>query len=167
MKKELVNNYKQYFKITFTIIGIIVGIILLDSIQALVFDNSPILKIRDHYNGGQLYCKDRGILVDTYCGGNGQKDTVIKGRSHSLSYSNDYQIVDITKENNAISYSTELEFIYEDELYFYYLPGFKSEFIEVRFNNGKKYNIIEALGNGYVDIGDLDIFDIDYIKKKK
>ena len=54
MKKELVNNYKQYFKITFTIIGIIVGIILLDSIQALVFDNSPILKIRDHYNGVQV-----------------------------------------------------------------------------------------------------------------
>ena len=25
----------------------------------------------------------------------------------------------------------------------------------------------EALENGYVDIGDLDIFDIDYIKKKK
>lgn len=167
MKKEFENNNKHYLKITFVIIGIIVVIILLDSLQALAFDNSPILKIRDYYNGGLLYCKDRGILVDTYCGGNGQKDTVIKGFSHSLSYSNDYKIVDITKENNAISYSTELELIYEDELYSYYLPGVKSELIEVRFNNGEKYNIIEALKNGHVNIGDLDIFDIDYIRKKK
>ena len=167
MKKELANNNKQYLKMIFAIIGIIVVIILLDSLQALFFNNSPILKIRDYYNGEQLYCKDRGILVDTYCGGDGQKDTVIKGFSHSLSYSNDYEIVDITKENNAISYSTERELIYEDELYSYYLPGFKSEFIEVRFNNGEKYNIIEALENGHVNIGDLDIFDIDYIKEKK
>lgn len=167
MKMELENNNRQYLKITFAIIGIIIVIILLDSIQALFFDNSPILKIRDYYNGGNLYCKDKGILVDTYCGVNGQKDTVIKCFSYSLSCNKDYKIVDITKENNAISYSSELELIYEDELYFYYLSGFKSEFIEVRFNNGVKYNIIEALGNGRVNIGDLDIFDIDYIRKKK
>lgn len=167
MKGEVSNNNKQYLKINFSIIGIIVVIILLDSIQALAFDNSPILKIRDYYNGGDLYCKDKGILVDTYCRVNGQKDTVIKGFSYSLSYNKDYEIIDITKENKAISYLSELELIYEDELYYYYLPGFKSEFIEVRFNNGEKYNIIEALGNGRINIGDLDIFDIDYIRKNK
>ena len=47
------------------------------------------------------------------------------------------------------------------------MPCIKSQYIEVRFNNGKKYNIIAALGNGYVNIGDLDKFDIDYIKEEK
>lgn len=167
MEKEFEKNYKHYLKVTFIVIGIIVAIILLDSLQALIFDNSPILKIRDHYNGGQLYYKDKGILVDTYCGVNGRKDTVIKGFSYSLSYENDYEIVDTSKENQDISFAMALELIYEDEQYYYYLPCIKSQYIEVRFDNGKKYNIIAALGNGYVNIGDLDKFNIDYIKEEK
>ncbi len=64
---------------------IVVPIILLDTIQAFIFDNSPILKIREYYDGGDLYYKDKGLLVDTYCGMNGKKDTVIKGFSYSVS----------------------------------------------------------------------------------
>lgn len=63
----------------------ILGIILLDSIQALIFNNNPLIKIREYYNGGTLNYKDIGLLVDTYCGTNGVKDTVIKGFSYSLS----------------------------------------------------------------------------------
>ena len=59
-------------------------IIIIDSIQAMWLNNSPLIKIRENYNGGDLYCVDRGILVDTYYGTNGKKDAVIKGFSYSL-----------------------------------------------------------------------------------
>ena len=63
---------------------IFIFIIIIDSIQAMWLNNSPLIKIREDYNGGDLYCVDRGILVDTYYGTNGKKDTVIKGFSYSL-----------------------------------------------------------------------------------
>ena len=63
---------------------IFIFIIIIDSIQAMYFNNSPFIRIREDYNGGDLYCVDRGILVDTYYGTNGKKDAVIKGFSYSL-----------------------------------------------------------------------------------
>lgn len=154
-------------KKVFVIIGIIIGIILLDSIQAFVFDNNPILKIREYYNGGRLQYKDKGILVDTYCGGNGKKDTVIKGFSYSLSFEDTYEIVDTTKNKTDFACAEALEEIYEDEDYIYYLPCMKSQYIEVRYNNARKEKLISALANGNITIGDLDKFNIDYIKEKK
>ena len=38
---------KKGLKITLIVIGTIIGIILLDSIQALVFDNNPIIVLND------------------------------------------------------------------------------------------------------------------------
>ena len=151
----------------FIAVGIIIGIILLDSIQALIFDNSPIFKIRDYYNGGTLQYKDKGFLIDTYCGVNGKKDTVIKGFSYSLSYDGDFKIIVTTDDIINFNYGDALEILYEDDSYRYYLVGMKSEYIEVQFGNGKKYNIIPALQNGYINIGDLDKFDIHYIKQEK
>ena len=43
------------------------------------------------------------------------------------------------------------------------MPCIKSQYIDVEFGNGKKYNIIPALQNGYINIGDLDKFDIEYL----
>ena len=63
---------------------VFVFIIIIDSVQAMWLNNSPLIKIREDYNGGNLYCVDRGILVDTYYGTNGKRDTVIKGFSYSL-----------------------------------------------------------------------------------
>ena len=63
---------------------VFVFIIIIDSVQAMWLNNSPLIKIREDYNGGNLYCIDRGILVDTYYGTNGKRDTVIKGFSYSL-----------------------------------------------------------------------------------
>ena len=75
---------KKFVKYVFLTLGIAISIIIVDSVQAMYFNNSPFLKIREDYNGGDLYCVDRGILVDTYYGTNGKKDTVIKGFSYSL-----------------------------------------------------------------------------------
>ena len=57
------------------IIGFLVGIILLDTIQALIFNNNPIIGIETH-------CRSKvGILVDTYHCGNGKNVTKFKTAS--------------------------------------------------------------------------------------
>lgn len=146
---------------------IIVLAILIDTIQALVFNNSPVFKIKQHYNGGTLYCIDRGILVDTYKCVSGKKHTVIKGSSYTCSFSDDYVIVDTTKEIKDFSCAEALEEIYEDTNYRYYLNCMKSQYIKVRFDDGNEISIVSALNMGYVEIGDLDKFEISYIKYEK
>lgn len=112
---------KKVIKKASIIIGIVVAVLVLDSIQALVFDNSPFIKVRKYYNGGDLYYKDGGLLVETYCGTNGNKDTVIKGFSYSLSddtYDEEYknrktnELFDITTEpysSDTVKIVTEKE----------------------------------------------------------
>lgn len=154
-------------KIIIITLVVIVLVILLDTIQALVFNSSPILKIKQHYNGGTLYCKDIGILVDTYNCVNGKKHTVAKGASYSCSFSDDYVIVDTTKEIKDFSCAEALEEIYEDRNYEYFLPCMKSQYIKVRYYDGNELSLVEALNMGYIEIGDLDKFEIDYIKYEK
>lgn len=154
-------------KIIIITLVVIVLVILIDTIQALVFNNSPILKIKEHYNGGMLYCKDVGMLVDTYHCVSGKKHTVVKGASYSCSFSNDYVIVDTTKEIKDFSCAEALEEIYEDTNYTYYLTCMKSQYIKVRYDDGNEISIVPALNMGYVEIGDLDKFEISYIKYEK
>ena len=74
-------------------------------------NNSPLIKIREDYNGGNLCCVDRGILVDTYYGTNGKRDTVIKGFSYSLTDDTEHLYKEFSifvKENE-----TELEKVAE------------------------------------------------------
>ena len=81
------------------VIVVIVGIVLVDSIQALVYDTNPIIKIKEYYNGGDLNYKSKGLLVDTINCSNGNRDTVIKGFSYSCSYNGGtYKLIDKTKK---------------------------------------------------------------------
>lgn len=114
---------KKVIKKVSIIIGIVVAVLVLDSIQALVFDNSPLIKVRKYYNGGDLNYKDGGLLVETYCGTNGNKDTVIKGFSYSLSddtFDEEYKnrktnkFFDITTEPYS---SDTLKIVTEKEIY--------------------------------------------------
>ena len=70
-------------KILLIVICIIMSIMLLDTIQAKVFNNSPLLKIREDYNGGSLYYIDNGILVNSYQYKNGKKDVVFRWEKYS------------------------------------------------------------------------------------
>ena len=56
----------------------IIGLIFLDFIIALSFNNSPIIKIRDYYNGGSTVYKDKGIFTNTYKCSDGKAKTVLK-----------------------------------------------------------------------------------------
>jgi len=63
---------KKGIKITLIVIGCLVGIVLLDSLQALIFNNNPIIGIETH-------CRRKaGILVDTFHCGNGKNVTKFK-----------------------------------------------------------------------------------------
>lgn len=143
---------------------IVLGVILLDTWQAFVFDNNPIIKIREYYRDSEVKYVDRGLLVDTYCGINGIKDTTIKGFSYSLSYDSNYNIIDNSKDKDCDSM---LEKIYEDDEYIYYFSCIKSEYVDVVYSNGRKENIKDALKLGHIDIQVLSKFDIDYIKEEK
>ena len=56
----------------------IIGLIFLDFIVALSFNNSPIIKIRDYYDGGSTVYKDKGIFTNTYKCSDGKTKTVLK-----------------------------------------------------------------------------------------
>ena len=139
------------------IIGIIIGIILLDSIQALFFDNAPMIGIQTRN------MKKVGILVETIYCGNGKHDTVIKGFSYSRSYKGGtYKLVD----NAKVCASMKEEF-YQDENYIYYWDCIKGYDMLVKYDNGYVETIGEALKKGHIVIQDLDKFEIDYIKEKR
>lgn len=79
---------KSKVKNILIVICILIGIILLDTIQAVIFNNNPILKIREDYNGGSLYYIDKGILVKAYQYTDGKKDVVFRWEKYSP-YEND------------------------------------------------------------------------------
>lgn len=69
---------KKWLKVILIIVGIAVGIILIDSMQALIFNNDPIIGI-------DTKCRYRkGILVDTRHYDNGTKSTRLKTHDRTL-----------------------------------------------------------------------------------
>ena len=56
----------------------IIGLIFLDFIIAISFNNSPIIKIRDYYDGDSTVYKDKGIFTNTYKCSDGKTKTVLK-----------------------------------------------------------------------------------------
>ena len=76
---------KKSLKITLIILGVLVGIIVLDTLQAKIFDNSPLLKIREVYHGGDIYYIDKGLFVNHYRCNDDEKVTTWKGVKFSCS----------------------------------------------------------------------------------
>ena len=69
---------KKGLKITLIILGVVIGIVVLDTLQALLFDNSPIIKIRENNDGGSTDYIDKGIFVNHYYCINKEENTVFK-----------------------------------------------------------------------------------------
>lgn len=153
---------KKFLKMFLIVIVVIVAIILLDSIQALVFDNNPIIGIQTRN------MKKVGILVDTYHFGNGKHDTVIKGFSPSSAfYGGEYILVDETKDKEDFACDDALEPFYDDENYTYFWSCIKNKYMIVKYSDGSKELISDALKQGHIDIQVLDKFNISYIKEEK
>lgn len=89
------NKYKKYILISaFSIVFLIINVIS----QALVFQNSPLLKIKERFNKDTLYYKDKWLITYTYnCIGKKRK-TVLKWEKYSCPLKEE-QVTDNKKDN--------------------------------------------------------------------
>lgn len=71
-------------KRTILIILVVLSIVLIDTVQAKIFNNRPVISIVEDYNGGDLYQKSKGLLVDTYIYTDGRQETIFKWENSSL-----------------------------------------------------------------------------------
>ena len=159
------NKYKKYILIA---VFSVIFLIIIDISQALIFQNSSVLKIREHFDGGTLYYKDKGLITYTYnCIGEKRK-TVLKWEKYSCPLKETtFEIIDESKNIKDFTCAEALEEIYRDDEYIYFLSCMKSKYIKVNYSpNHFSENITTALKEGRVKISDLDIFKIDYIKKE-
>ena len=76
---------KKGLKITLIVLVVMVGVVLLDTLQAKIFDNSPLLKIRENLDGGSTDYIDKGLLVNYYHCNNSEKATTWKGTKFACS----------------------------------------------------------------------------------
>ena len=88
---------KKNIKIILIVLSVLVGIILLDTLQAKAFNNKPIIKIVEYYDGGNFYQKHKGILVDTYVYTDGSQKTYYKWTNRLYDETNEK--LDITLED--------------------------------------------------------------------
>ncbi len=76
---------KKGLKITLIVLVILICMIALDTLQAKIFDNSPLIKIRDNLDGGVLDYIDKGIFVNHYHCNNNEKVTTWKDTKFACS----------------------------------------------------------------------------------
>ena len=62
---------------------ILVIVVLVDTMQAKVFDNNSLIKIRYNRDGGNIDYIDKGIFVYTYVFTNGEKVTVFRWEKYA------------------------------------------------------------------------------------
>ena len=100
---------KKVVKITFAILGILISILILDTLQAKIFNNSPLLKVRE-YQGDNLV--DKGLFVNHFKCNNLEEKTTWKIKKYvcpvseiTLEDINDKIINFISKEENYINYA--------------------------------------------------------------
>ena len=85
---------KKVLKIILIVLGVLVGIVAFDTLQAKIFNNSPILKIRENLDGGSTDYIDKGLFVNHYHCNNNEKVTTWKGTKFACS----------EKESNTIGF---------------------------------------------------------------
>ena len=74
---------KKVIKVFLIIFFVLVIIVLVDTIQAKVFDNNALIKIRYNLDGGNVDYVDKGIFVYTYVFTNGKKVTVFRWEKYA------------------------------------------------------------------------------------
>ena len=97
---------KKGIKIFLIIFVILAIVVLADTIQAKVFDNNPLIKIRYNRDGGNVDYIDKGILVYTYVFINGEKVTVFRWEKYAPPLE---ETVDLDEENKE-NETTYIEF---------------------------------------------------------
>ena len=172
---------KKGLKITLIVLGVLVNIVALDTLQAIIFDNSPFLKIRDNLDGGTIDYIDKGIFVNHYHCNSNEKVTTWKGTKFACSIKenlndkitiksiDDFYNTSLTKNNDIRNLDSKYNFdkaikdncfveasgkLYNEDLY----TKFKNNY------NNKKDSFIRV-GRATIE-GDLMLYDILYYNDK-
>lgn len=133
---------KKSIKIILIVIVILLSILLIDTAQAKLFNNRPVLKIIENYNGGNLYQKDKGILIYTYIYTDGTQKTVFRWEKYSPLEDPENQTVERRKISEAKLKANDTDVK-----------------VLVKFNDilyGKSYAIIDYAGDLNASIGIID-----------
>lgn len=95
---------KKSVKITLIVVGILVSIILLDTLQARILKNSPIISWKEEWFDSYSYV-DRGILMDTYYCIKDQDIATVSWHLKNSKFScPDYEEHEGTQEDNEHSF---------------------------------------------------------------
>ncbi len=154
---------KKGIKITLIIIGVIVGIILLDTIQALVFNNNPII-------GTQTKCRSKeGIFVTTYHCENGKNITKLK--DSTCSTETVCEEADISKMEHIISVKSNDKIIDANTGSFCYMNTSGGSCIDKIDFQDFTYDVMKSYYNNKLFVENLDgtiksIELFDYSSKK-
>lgn len=169
---------KKWLKITLIVLGILIGIVAIDTLQAKIFDNSPLLKIRDNLDGGTTDYIDKGLFVNHYHCNDNEKVTTWKGTKFACSMKestndeiiintiDDFYNTSLTKNNDIRKLDSKYTFddaikdncfmeangeLYNSDLY--------SKFKEDYTNKNDSYI---RVGRATIE-GDLTFYDILYL----
>lgn len=114
---------KKSLKIIIPFIIILILFILLDTLQAIIFNNAPLLKTRKNYNDSTIIYVDKGIIVNHYYYANKEKSTLFKTKKA--------QIINNTNNVKTTKFSKEVA----------------SNKIELTINNTWHYEEVKPLEN--------------------
>ena len=90
---------KKAIKIVVIVIIMIIVFLVVDTIQAKVLNNSPIIKIIQNDNGKTLIKLNKGILVNTYFCLDGTKKTTFKWEKYTCSSNDDKKEIKDNEQN--------------------------------------------------------------------
>ncbi len=161
---------KQTKKIILIIIIIIIGIIVGDSLQALLFNNSPIIKIKINLTDSNIKYIDKGLVVNHYYCNNNTEKTVFKGTNYNCLSNVENKkiktIIDKTLNTQDFACLDVIEDFYQDENYIYYFNCAKGYAIVVVYEDETEEKVEDALKKGTITISDLDKYNITYGKRE-
>jgi len=140
-------------KITLIIITTLIVIILLDTIHAKLKNSTPIIKISEYYNGGTLYKKDKGLLVDTHTCTNAKKTTTFKWKTYNCPSNEILDLFDQENKNYTKIIIDEKEMSILENDYNKLIKIFDSLNYKVKECEGPIHYNINALGNCYYFYG--------------
>lgn len=154
---EVVNMNKKILSI-FLVIAIIILPFILDYLIVTNFKKTPILSLRRKDNLNYVYitpfyrvwkCWDNTIHID-------DSNFSCPGPIHN------FTIVDETD-----ICAQALELFYNDDKYDYYFTCIKSSTTFVKFDNGQKITVVDALNKGLVSIEELTEAGLNYYRQPR
>ena len=150
---------KKNTKIILIIVGVLVGVVLLDTLQARIFKHSPIISWKEELSDDDSWV-DRGILMDTYYCTREQDILTVswkfKGNKFTCPIDNiqikkfvDYDF-SVTVNSNT-KYEKIFAFNYNDINYYYGNTDFELSLTENKY----KHNIEVALKNELITLDNI------------